>query len=57
MDCIWPGRRRCHDKTVTTPDAREATADRLGEDYRGERHRLDDVGDREVVVFLRSEDG
>lgn len=39
---------------VTTLAARNATGDRLGDGYRSERYRLDDVGDREVVVFRRT---
>lgn len=39
---------------VTTPGRRGAVADRLGPAYEATRQPLDDIGDRTVVVFVRT---
>lgn len=40
---------------ITTPDRREAVKAALGSSYTGTMYDLDDIGDRRVVVFVRSD--
>jgi len=40
---------------ITSPDHREAVAERLGDEYTAREQPLDDVGDRTVVFFVREE--
>lgn len=40
---------------ITTPDRRDAVQAALGSSYRGTSYDLDDIGDRRVVVFVRTD--
>lgn len=40
---------------ITSPARRAAVTDALGSEYRGTLYKLDDIGDRRVVVFVRTE--